>query len=399
MPDEDVQFRESAGHDTAKGVLSNDGETRARLLVETSLDAVLSIDAQGCITEWNARAEEIFGWPREEVIGKVLSETLIPVSYRDAHERGLQRFLRSGVGPILNQRVEITGLRRNGDEFPVELSVTPYRLGNAWAFSGFVRDITERKRAEASMRRYREMEAQLAHHNRVAAMGQMSATIAHEVRQPISAAITNAHVALHWLDADPPDLERVRGSLARIVRNNERASEVVDRVRNFVKKSPLMMEELELNGAISEVVDLVRGEAGNKDVSVHKRLSHHLPAVDGDRTQIQQVTLNLLLNAIEAMSSSALSSRMLVVTTRPSKLGGALIAVRDSGPGLPKADLEQVFEPFHTTKPDGLGMGLAICRSIIEAHGGRLWATANRSTGATFQFELPQRIDSGGSPE
>jgi PAS domain S-box-containing protein len=373
-------------------------EAKARLLVETSLDAVLSMDEQGRITEWNARAEEMFGWRRDEVVGKLLSETLIPKSYRSTHEQGLRRFLTSGVGPILNQRVEITALRRSGDELPVELSVAPYRVGDAWAFSGFVRDITERKRAEASMRRFREMETELAHANRVGALGQMSASIAHEVRQPISAAITNAHVALRWLEGEPPDLEKVRRALNRIVSNGDRASEVVDRVRAFVKKSPLKMDGLELNDTLADVVEFIRGEAANQEVNVHTQLGRRLPVIDGDRVQLQQVMLNLMLNGIEAMRSIEAAPRVLSVSTRRSRSDCALIAVRDSGPGLLKADLERVFEPFYTTKADGLGLGLSICRSIIEAHGGHLWATANRSAGATFRIELPQGLGVAGRP-
>jgi C4-dicarboxylate-specific signal transduction histidine kinase len=278
--------------------------------------------------------------------------------------------------------------------------VAPYRVGDSWAFSGFVRDITERKRAEASMQRFREMETELAHANRVGALGQMSASIAHEVRQPISAAITNAHVARRWLESEPPDLDKVRLALGRIVNNGDRASEVVDRIRAFARKSPLKVDGLELNDTLADVIELVRGEAAKQDVIVHTQLGRGLPVFGGDRVQIQQVILNLMLNGIEAMRGVDAAPRVLSVSTRRSGSDGALIAVRDSGPGLAKADLERVFEPFYTTKPEGLGLGLSICRSIIEAHGGRLWATANRSAGATFRIRLPQgpRVAGGPAP-
>ena len=368
-------------------------EGKVRRLIDTALDAVLGMDEDGRITEWNAQAETMFGWGREDAVGRQLAETIIPMRYRVDHVEGLRRFLTSGEGPLLNRLVELTAVRRNGSEFPVELSIAPYRIGGTWEFSGFVRDISERKRAERSLRRYREIEMELAHANRVAAMGQLSASIAHEVSQPLAAAMTNAHVALRWLSAGPLDLEKVRQALGRVVKNGDRAADVIDRVRAFIKKSPPKNDTLEINEAIIEVISLTHSEAVKNDISMQTRLAEDLPLIQGDRIQLQQVILNLIINAVEAMSGLGEVSRELVIGTAKAEPDGVLVEVRDSGPGLTPTNLERVFEAFYTTKPSGLGMGLSICRSIIEAHGGRLWATSSERQGASFIFRLPAHQD------
>jgi C4-dicarboxylate-specific signal transduction histidine kinase len=265
-------------------------------------------------------------------------------------------------------------------------------------FVGTDMDITDRKRAESevreSERRYREVEMELAHANRVATMGQLSASIAHEVNQPIAAAITNANAALRWLSARPPDLEETRQALGRIVNDGNRAGEVIGRIRDLIKKAPPRKDSLEINEAILEVVALIRGEVAKNHVSVLTQLPDGLPLIQADRVQLQQVILNLIINAVEAMSGKGEEARELLISTGRAEPDGVLVAVRDSGPGLTAASFERLFEAFYTTKPDGLGMGLSICRSIIEAHGGRLWATANTPHGAVFQFTVPAHPDS-----
>jgi len=273
-------------------------------------------------------------------------------------------------------------------------------VGEIVEFVGTDMDITERKRAEAEVRegerRYRAVEMELAHANRVATMGQLSASIAHEVNQPIAAAITNAHSALRWLGARPPDLEEVRQALGRIVRDGNRAGDVIGRIRDLIRKAPPRKDGLEINEAILEVIALTRGEVVKNGVSVQTQLAEGLPLIQGDRVQLQQVILNLIVNAVEAMSGVGEGSRELLISTGKAKSDGVLVAVRDSGPGLAPASLERLFGAFYTTKPGGLGMGLSICRSIIEAHGGRLWATANVPQGAVFQFTVPAHPDSAG---
>jgi C4-dicarboxylate-specific signal transduction histidine kinase len=230
---------------------------------------------------------------------------------------------------------------------------------------------------------------ELAHANRVATMGQLTASIAHEVNQPIAATKVNAQAALRWLDRDAPDLEEARQLLARIVNDGDRAGNVVGRIRDLVKKAPPRMEPLHMNEAISEVIELTRSEAMKSVVSVKTQFAENLSAVTGDRTQLQQVILNLILNAVQAMSESGLDVRELQISTEANQPDGVLVSVRDSGPGIRPQSIERLFDPFYTTKQAGMGMGLAICHSIVEGHGGRIWATANVPRGAAFHFALP----------
>jgi PAS domain S-box-containing protein len=267
----------------------------------------------------------------------------------------------------------------------------PVNVGNV------CRDITERKRAEAEARendrRYREMQMELAHANRVATMGQLTASIAHEVNQPIAAMVANAEAALRWLGAGSSHLAEVARVLPSIIRDGSRAGEVVHRIRALMTKAPPSKDRLEINGVILEIIDLTRGEALKYGISVLTELADHLPVVEADRVQLQQVLLNLIVNAVEAMGAANEGPRELLISTAAIETGGVWVAVQDSGPGLEAAMLERVFESFYTTKPTGLGMGLSICRSIIEAHGGRLWASTNQPRGATFQFTLPGDAD------
>ena len=255
----------------------------------------------------------------------------------------------------------------------------------------FVLDLTERKRAEAeareSERRYREVQMELAHANRVATMGQLTASIAHEVNQPIAATVTNAQAALRWLDSRPPDLEETRLALSRILNSGIRAGNVLDRIRALIQKVPARTDRFDINDTILDVVALTRSELSSNRVSLQTQFAQGLPLVQGDRVQLQQVILNLIVNAIEAMSGVS-EARELWISTEINASTGALVAVRDSGPGLDPASLEHLFDAFYTTKSSGMGMGLSICRSIIEAHGGRIWAEANVPQGAAFQFTL-----------
>jgi C4-dicarboxylate-specific signal transduction histidine kinase len=230
---------------------------------------------------------------------------------------------------------------------------------------------------------------ELAHANRVATTGQLSASIAHEVNQPLTAVVTNAGASLRWLDHDPPDVAEVRAGLERILQAGTRAGDIIGRLRRLVRKAPLQKEPLDLNETILEVVALTGGEVVKNDVLVQTQLAEGLPPIQGDRVQLQQVILNLIVNAVDAMTGVGKGSRELLISAGRAEPDGVLVAVRDSGPGLSPESLERLFEPFYTTKPGGMGVGLSICRSIIEAHSGRLWATANVPRGAIFQFTLP----------
>ena len=235
----------------------------------------------------------------------------------------------------------------------------------------------------------REAQAELAHVNRVTTMGELSASITHEVMQPVAAAVNNASAALRWLGKEPPDLEQARQALNRIFANGNRAREVIERMRALLKKAPLQKEDVDINEAILEVIALTRGEVTKNGISVQTHLVGGLPLIQADRVQLQQVILNLIINAVEALSSVGEGPRELIISTGETESNGVLVAIRDSGPALTPASLECVFDAFYTTKPGGLGMGLSICRSIIEAHGGQLWASVNVPRGAVFQFTVP----------
>jgi hypothetical protein len=220
-------------------------------------------------------------------------------------------------------------------------------------------------------------------------MGQLAASIAHEVNQPIGAARNNANAALRFLERDPPELAEVSEALKCVVTDTYRAGDIIGRIRDQVRKVPPRKESVDLNDAIGNVIALVRGELSKNCVTVHTQLAEGLPPILGDRVQLQQVMLNLILNAIEAMASVDAKMRTLVICTESSPSQGLLVTVGDSGPGIAPEDRERVFESFYTTKASGVGIGLSLCRSIIDAHGGRLWADAHRPHGAAFRFTLP----------
>jgi len=231
-----------------------------------------------------------------------------------------------------------------------------------------------------------EAQAELAHVNRVTAMGQLAASISHEVMQPITAGINNTEAALHWLDAE--NLAEVREALGHAVREGNRAIDVIGRIRALIKKAPPRKDALDINEAIREVVGLTRGEAVKNNISVQTQLAEGLPRIQGDKVQLQQVILNLIINAVEAMSSVPEDSRKLLISARKD-VGGVVVVVQDSGPGLSPESLDRLFDAFYTTKASGMGMGLSICRSIVEAHGGQIWASRDVGPGATFQLTLP----------
>jgi signal transduction histidine kinase len=238
-------------------------------------------------------------------------------------------------------------------------------------------------------RRYREMQSELAHANRVATMGQLTASITHEVNQPLAAMRNNLTAALNFSDRTPPDLMEVREALACAVKEIDRASTVVGRIRALMQKEPTRRDSVNVNEAVCEVMELTYGEALKNGVSVRTQLADGLPLIQGDRVQLQQVILNLILNAVQALGAVTNDTREVLITTSQADPNEVCLGVQDTGPGLSAETLPRLFEPFYTTKPGGMGMGLAICRSIIEAHGGRLWATRCEPQGALFQFTIP----------
>jgi C4-dicarboxylate-specific signal transduction histidine kinase len=255
-------------------------------------------------------------------------------------------------------------------------------------YRGTGNDATVAVRADQAEAALRQVQAELLHVTRVTTLGELAASIAHEVNQPIAATLMNAEAALRFLRFDPPELDEVREALECIVKDVERAGAVVQRIRNLVKKAPLPDDRVDINAVIQEVIELIRSEAMKNAVLMRTELADGLPLVRGDRVELQQVILNLVLNAVEAMSALTEGPRELQVMTSRIESNHVLIAVRDTGPGLAPAADEKVFKAFHTTKPNGLGLGLSICRSIVESRGGRMWAGANAPRGAVFQFTL-----------
>jgi C4-dicarboxylate-specific signal transduction histidine kinase len=238
-------------------------------------------------------------------------------------------------------------------------------------------------------RRNIDAQIQLAHTNRIATMGRLAASIAHEVNQPVGATLMSAETALRWLAASPPNLDSARQSLDRIITDGKRVADIIGLIRDLAKKAPARKEGLEINRAILDVIELTRNEMARNGVLVQTRLTDSLPRVWGNRIQLQQVILNLIMNAIEAMSELSEGSRALLISTDKAEADRVLVTVSDSGPGLPQANPDRVFEAFYTTKAGGLGIGLPICRSIAEVHGGRLWAAPNEPHGAVFSLTLP----------
>ncbi len=260
--------------------------------------------------------------------------------------------------------------------------------GDLEQFVGSSTEITERKSAEQERERMRQLEADLAHTNRVSTLGEMAASLAHEIKQPIAAAITSANSCIEWLAHEPPNLDRARAAAARIDKYGNRAAEIIDRIRSFYKKSPPQRELVDVNGIVQEMLTLLEGEANRYSVAMHTELAAELPKIMADRVQLQQVFMNLMVNGIEAMKDSGGE-----VTVKSQLQDGQLqFSVSDTGVGLPKEKMEQIFSAFFTTKPQGSGMGLAISRSIVESHGGRLWASANEGRGASFHFTLPTEV-------
>ena len=358
-------------------------EAKIRRLVDANIVGVVIWDLDGRILDANNAFLSMVGYEREDLLsGRLRWRDLTPPEWLEREERLWIPQLKT-IGSVAPFEKEY--FRRDGSRVPVLIGLATFEEGGRQGVA-FVLDLTERKRAADALR---ELQMELAHANRLATMGQLAASIAHEVNHPIGAARNNAHAALRFLARDPPDLAEVREALECVVNETYRAGDIVGRIRDQVKKAPHRKEGVDLNDAIQEVIALVRGELSKHRVTVQTQLAERLAPVHGDRVQLQQVMLNLILNAIEAMIGVDDEVRELVISTESSPAEGLLVAVGDSGPGISPEDRERIFESFYTTKAGGVGIGLSICRSIIDAHEGRLWAEAHQPRGAVFRFTLP----------
>jgi PAS domain S-box-containing protein len=503
---EETEFKRSQAHKAA--------------ILDSSLDCIVAMDHEGCITEFNPAAERTFGYRREDVLGKHLADVIIPPSLRQKHWSGFARHLATGESRVLGQRLEMTALCADGREIPVELTIARILQEGPPSFTGYLRDITARKRNEDALleayaelgrseerwrsvfensaigvaltdlngqfiatnpvyqkmlgyteqeleqltfidvtvdedrvlngalvsellegrRRQFQIEKQYRRKNgslvwvrnsvsivpgtervpkflmalsedvtqrrqtedalnkarselaqvaRVTALSTLTASIAHEVNQPLSGIVTNASTCLRMLDASPPNVEGARETARRTIRDGNRASDVITRLRAmFNKKSPTF-ELFDLNEAAKEVIALCVSDLQQNRVILQSDLAVDLLPVLGDRVQIQQVILNLIRNGSDAMSTVEDRPTELLIKTERDESGGVRLSVKDSGVGIDPQIEEQLFEPFYTTKGDGMGIGLSVSRSIMESHQGRLWAIKNEGPGATFSFVLP----------
>jgi len=487
-------------------------EVHKAAIVDSALDCIVTIDHEGCITEFNPVAEHTFGYRRDEVLGKHLADAIIPPSFREKHRQGFARYLATGEARVLGKRMEMTAVRADGSEFPVELAITRIPLEGPPSFTGYLRDITERKRAEQELRRSEAFLAEAQHLSRigsfswrvptdeitwseqlyrifqidrdaqvtfaligtrihpedlsvfqehiersrrdgsdvqlefrlqmpdgavkyvhvaahirvdhgqleyigavqdvserrsseealskarselsrvarVTSLGVLTASIAHEVNQPLSGIVTNASTCLRMLAADPPNVDGARETARRTIRDGHRASEVITRLRALYGKKEPTTESVDLNEATREVIALSLSELQRNRVILRPELADDLPPVTGDRVQLQQVILNLIRNGSDAMSSVDDRPRQLLIRTERDEGDRVSLTVQDAGTGFDPQAVDRLFEGFYTTKNDGMGIGLSVSRSIIESHHGRLWATLNNGPGATFSFCIPR---------
>ena len=350
-------------------------ESKVRRLIDSNFIGILIGNLDGHIHEANQAFLEIIGYDQADVeAGRLRRTELTPAEWQERDVQAVDEMRTVGTA----QPYEKEYFRKDGSRVPVLVGGAAFGEPRH-AVVAFIVDLTERKRAEA----------ELMHANRVATMGQLTASIAHEVSQPVSGLLINAQIAIRSLAGQPPNLEEARSLIERIIRDGRRTADIVSRIRDFSKKLPARKAALEINEAIVEIMGLTRVPMSDNGVLAKMQLTEGLPHILGDRVQLQQVILNLVMNAIEAMSDLGGGPRELLISTSKAEADSVLVAVSDTGPVLTQADLGRVFEAFYTTKPGGLGMGLSICRSIVEAHGGRLWATPNELQGAVFCLTLP----------
>jgi two-component system, LuxR family, sensor kinase FixL len=354
-------------------------------LLDLTHDTIFVRDVNDVITYWNRGAEELYGWSRNEAVGKNshdLNRTVFP-----APLEGIKaELIRTG-----RWEGQLIHTRRDGTKVVVASRWSLQRddRGRPAGTLETNNDITERERAEEALQ---ESQAALAHVTRVTTLGELAASIAHEINQPLAAIVADANACLNWLGASRPDLDSVRGALAAIVKDGDRAAEVITRIRALLSRSSVAHEPCDLVEVIRDVHPLVRPELGRHGIALEMSLATDVPAVMGDRIQLQQVLLNLLMNAAEAVREVPPQRRRLVVRSSVEDRDDgpwAVVVVEDAGVGFREDEAARLFEAFYTTKPSGLGMGLSISRSIIDSHRGRLWATANAGHGATFHLALP----------
>ena len=352
-------------------------------ILETVPDAMVVIDERGMVQSFSVAAERMFGYTASEVCGGNVS-ILMPMSYREHHNSYIARFLATGERRVIGRGRVVSGRRKDGSEFPLELAIGELHWDGRQMFTGFLRDLTERQQTQ---RRLQEVQADLAHVSRLTELGQMASALAHEVNQPLAAATNYLEAGQVLLARDNrPATERARGVFDKAAEQVERATQLVRRLREFSRKGESERRPEPIGKLIDEATALALIGARDSGIKVQLHIAPQLPNVAVDRIQVQQVIVNLVRNAVEAMESER---RELTVSAAPDGDGRVAIQIADTGPGLAPEVAERLFQPFVTTKPQGMGIGLSICRSIIEAYGGELHAKPNSGGGTVFAFSLP----------
>ena len=399
MPDSSIKYVHIVAHalsDESGGIefagammdvtMAKQAEGRIRQIIETIPDYAWSTEPDGSIDFFNQRVLEFIGLPKEDLLGWGWGSAVHP----DDLARLVDEWRAAlAIGEPLKSEARV--LRANGEYCWWLIRSAPLRdeLGNIVKWYGTGIDIEDRKRGEEAQR---QAQADLAHVSRVTTMGELTASLAHEVKQPIAAALTNARTCLRWLAGDTPNIEEARAAAMRIVNDAQRATEIIGRTSLLFKKGTAQRELVDINEVIREMIVLLRNEAMRYSISVRTELAAELPQVEGDRVQLQQVLMNLMINGIDAMKDAD-GTRELAIKSQRAENEQLLISVSDTGVGLPPQQADQIFNAFFTTKPQGTGMGLRISRSIIESHGGRLWAADNSPRGASFYFTLLNKLE------
>jgi two-component system, LuxR family, sensor kinase FixL len=353
-----------------------------RSILDTVPDAMVVIDEVGRVLYFSSAAERLFGYPSDEVRGQNV-KMLMPSPYREQHDVYLARYRATGERRIIGIGRVVVGCRKDGSTFPMELSVGETSQAGPRLFIGFVRDLTERQRTEL---RLHELQAGLLHVSRVRSMGQMAAALAHELNQPLTATANYVRAASRLLHGPQPDLNRVREAMQRAVQQTLRSGEIIRRLRTFVARGQATRQPESMPKLIEEAMALALVGAKERGVKVMINLDPNLPEVSLDRVQVQQVLLNLIRNAMEAMEDAPVRQLTVAASARAGQL---LVSVSDTGSGVTPEVQAKLFQPFVTTKPEGMGIGLSVCRTIVEGHDGRLWMEANPGGGSVFLFALP----------
>jgi two-component system sensor kinase FixL len=357
-------------------------EAHLRSILETIPEAMIVIDEGGLMRSFSHAAERLFGWRSEEVIGRNVN-MLMPEPYRAQHDGYLERYYRTGERRIIGIGRVVVGERRDGSTFPMELAVGEMRGKSGRFFTGFIRDLTERQETET---RLQELQSELVHVSRLTALGEMASALAHELNQPLAAIANYLQGSDELLTREPLPKDKLQAALAKASDQAVRAGEIIRRLREFVARGETERRPESLAKLIEEASALALVGAKEHGVSIRYAMDRKVDLVLADRVQIQQVVLNLIRNAVDAMEDSPL--RKLAISVRRSEGDQAEVSVADIGPGIGPEIADQLFQPFITTKRHGMGVGLSISRTIVEAHGGRLWAESNPEGGATFRFTL-----------